>query len=281
MTERVPSDSSERLSQTVDDDEAAQVTRAERRAEFAERRAVAESDRAEVAEGRAAAADDRLRTRTTLLGAYEHKLKSALAIISGWAASLDARWDDYTDAQRRSALGAIRRQADDLGRRAESLVEETRAEITGLNLDPEPIDLAELLQLEAELFDGSAPGHEVAYDGPATLQVHVDAVALQQVVAQLIENAIKYSAAPASIVIGLRTDEERVCITVQDDGVGVPEGIAVFEPFQRGPATGVAGSGLGLYIVNGLVEAMGGTVSAARNPRAGSTFTLDLPRDES
>src|SRR4030081_482429 len=120
MTERVPSDSGERLPQTIDEDVGTRVVSAERRAEFAEQRAVAEGDRAEVAEQRATAADDRLRTRTTLMGAYEHKLKSALAIISGWAESLDARWEDYTDAQRRSALGAIRRQADDLGRRAES-----------------------------------------------------------------------------------------------------------------------------------------------------------------
>jgi signal transduction histidine kinase len=100
------------------------------------------------------------------------------------------------------------------------------------------------------------------------------------VLGHLVDNAIKYS--PAGTVILLRALSADDCIEVEvcDEGVGIPEGVDVFAPFQRGEDETVAatsGVGLGLHIVQSLTQAMGGTVDARHNDHRGSTFTVRLP----
>jgi signal transduction histidine kinase len=244
-----------------------------------EHEVVQAQERAAHAERRASHAEDHLRERTLLLGQFEHKMKTSLLLIAGWAVSLEERWERFSDNERKAALGTIRRQAEQAVAQVDALLDESRAELTSLDLDPQELDLAAVLSLSAELFDGSTTHHEVVYEGPDTLPVRTDPAALQQVLGQLIENAVKYSPGGGVIVLSAADGGDDVAITVRDLGVGIPEGIDVFAPFQRGDnVADTKGAGLGLYIVRNLIGAMGGNIHAERNPDRGSSFVIRLPR---
>jgi signal transduction histidine kinase len=237
-------------------------------------------ERIAAAELRAHQLEERLRARALLLGQFEHKLKTALSVIQGRAATLDSNWDRFTDEQRRQGLASVNRQAADVVTRAEGMLAEAHAELTALDLKLVSIDLAEALRVACASHEGATHGHTITYEGPDHLEAVVDPAALQQVLGQLLENAVKYSPGGGDIVLRAGAVERTIVIAVIDQGVGVPESIDIFEPFVRG-CTGVAGpsgSGLGLYIVRNLAEAMGGGISARSNDDGvGSTFVLTLP----
>jgi signal transduction histidine kinase len=228
---------------------------------------------------RADLAEQRLRNQTLLFAEAEHKLKTTLAVITGWATTLDESWEKMNDDVRRQGVAAIRRNSEDLAAQARNLLDDARAEIAALDLEPVRLELNEVLGVTTSLFGGVSTGHPVAFQ-PAEEEVWawVDPAALQQVLGHLVENAVKYS--PAGGMITLRTflNGGEPHIEVCDEGVGVPEGVNLFAAFQRGDEQ-TPGAGLGLYIVRNLVEGMGGRISARRNPppAKGSTFAVTLP----
>ena len=231
------------------------------------------------ARARAAAAEDRLRSQTLVRAEAEHRMKTLLAVIGGWAATLDDRWEQLADDRRREAVAIIRRASQDLADQAGRLLEDARAEMLMLEQDPVRLDLCAVLDLTSSAFDGMSAGHLVAHQGsdPQVL-VDVDPAALQQVLGHLIENAVKYSLAGSTVVVRARTDDGFAVLEVCDEGVGLPQHVDVFAPFQRGADIDhVPGVGLGLYIVRNLVVAMGGSVEARGNDGPGSTFTVRLP----
>jgi signal transduction histidine kinase len=235
-------------------------------------------ERAQRAEERALYAEERLRSRVLHVGQLEHRLKTALGVISGWAWSLESLWDRFTDEERREAVRTIRRRAEAAIGDAEQLLREVQAEVTSLDLEPVEVDLAEALRLSAHTYGGTSVRHAVRYEGPDTVRVTVDPAALQQILGQLLENAIKYSPGGGDVTLAVDTTESDVVIEVRDEGAGLPEGIDIFAPFSRGPAErSQSGTGLGLYIVRSLVESMGGQIEARPNAAAGATFTITLP----
>jgi signal transduction histidine kinase len=232
------------------------------------------------ARARAAAVEERLRSQTMLRAEAEHRLKTSLAVIAGWATTLDERWDQLSEERRREGVSIIRRAGDELADQATRLLEDARAEL--LTLDPAPItlDLAAVLAVTTAAFGGLSGGHVVEYVPVAEpLLVEVDPAALQQILGHLIENAVKYSADGTKVMVRAFPDGlGGVLLEVRDEGIGIPEDIDMFAPFLRGSATDRRpGVGLGLYIVRNLVGAMGGEVTARRNERVGSTFTVRLP----
>jgi signal transduction histidine kinase len=232
-------------------------------------------------EARADAAEDRLRSQTMLLAEAEHRLKTALAVITGWASTLEDRWGQLPDERKREGLTIIRKAAEGMADQARQLLSDARAEIRMLDLAPVRLDLREVLAVNVATFDGLSQGHAIAHvtRADADVVIDVDPAALQQVLGQLLENAVKYSPSGSMVHVGARRDDSSVVIEVVDEGVGLPDGVDVFAPFQRGD-TGTEGAGLGLYIVRNLVRAMGGDVTAANNASArgaGSTFSVRLP----
>lgn len=231
------------------------------------------------AEARAAAAEGRLRSQTLLLAEAEHRLKTALAVITGWSATLEERWEQLDDARRREALAIIRRSAEGMADQARQLLYDARAEISMLDLAPVALDLRDVLDLNVATFEGLSQTHAIVHASPpgAKVVVQIDPAALQQVLGHLLENAVKYSPTSSTVVVAARHTGNDVVLEVTDEGVGIPEDVDVFAPFQRGN-TRAEGVGLGLYIVRNLVRAMGGDVTAVRNPSGvGSTFTVRLP----
>lgn len=227
---------------------------------------------------RADAAEDRLRTQTLVRAEAEHRLKTALAVIGGWASTLDERWGQLSEDRRREAVGIIRRASDELADQARGLLEDARAELLSLDQEPVRLDLGAFLETSAAVF-GAFHGHVVEVRRPEEpVLVEVDAGALQQVLGHLVENAVKYSPPGSRVTVSAALDHAEAVLEVVDEGIGVPEDDSVFDPFWRGAGVGhVPGVGLGLYIVRNLVASMGGLVAARRNAGRGSTFAVRLP----
>lgn len=221
-------------------------------------------------------AEERLRHQTMLFAEAEHRLKTSLAVISGWASTLDDRWDDLSADQRRDGVATIRRSAELLAMQARSLLEGARTEMARLDLAPVELDLADILQATTRTFDGLSSAHRIGCDVVGPVCVRADPAGLQQVLGHLVENAVEYSPEGGTVVLRARATGRWAELQVVDEGIGVAEDVDVFAAFTRGTITG-SGVGLGLYIVRNLVEGMGGTIEAARNAVRGSTFTVRLP----
>lgn len=231
-------------------------------------------------EERADNAEEELRARGRFLAVAEHELKTPLTAIQGAAEILHDRWADLGAATRNEFLSLVIRSARDLSRRISGLLVEARADVQARELSPVEIDLGGLVHTITRTFDGASADHEVRADVDEGLTTCADPVALDQVLGHLLDNAIKYSPAGGVIsIVGHRTSDG-VAVAVVDEGVGLPQGIDIFGPFQRGNGSQVGaapGIGLGLHIVRTLVEAMGGSVAASSDAEGGTRFTLDLP----
>jgi signal transduction histidine kinase len=172
---------------------------------------------------------------------------------------------------------SVRRQAERMSRLADDLFDVSRLEARSIVLNVRPVDLAMTVELAlASVPDPSAVELRIADD----LTVLADGRRLEQVVANLIENALVHGAPPVTVE-ALAADDE-VVLTVRDHGPGIPESL---EPtlFSRIRTLGRRdrnrgrGTGLGLALVKGLVEAMGGRVAYEPAPGGGASFSLALP----
>ncbi|MDQ3757828.1 MAG: ATP-binding protein [Actinomycetota bacterium] len=229
---------------------------------------------------RAELAEERLRHQTLLFAEAEHKLKTSLAIITGWASTLDDRWDTLSAEQRRDGIATIRRSADTLTDQTRRLLEDAKVEMARLDLAQVELDLAEILQATTRTYGAVSNTHLITADVAGPVRILADPAGLQQVLGHLVDNAVKYSPDGGTIRLGARrVDATWAELTVSDEGIGIPGDIDLFAAFTQGAATVGRGRGvgLGLYIVHNLVEGMGGSVRAARNRDSGSTFTVRLP----
>jgi signal transduction histidine kinase len=230
---------------------------------------------------RLADAEERLRAQQLRIAEAEHILKSALAVIGGWAKTLDDRWDELSDPNRRNGSAIIRRRADELVGLAERMLAEASVGVTAAELSPQPVHLASHLGELAASASGRSERHDVRVetdDDPVAL---ADPAALDHVVALLVENALKYSPEGGRVIISACRRAEHAEVTVADEGIGLSaDGPDLFAPFERGAQSAgtIVGSGLGLHIVRSLVGAMDGEVSAHLNDAGrGSTFVVRLP----
>src|SRR5688500_4548310 len=126
------------------------------------------------AEARASAAEGRLRSQTMLLAEAEHRLKTALAVITGWATTLEDRWDQLDESRRREGVGIIRRSAEGMADQARQLLCDARAEILMLDLVPVELDLREVLDLNVATFEGLSQTHAIVHKSPPDADVTVE-----------------------------------------------------------------------------------------------------------
>jgi two-component system, OmpR family, sensor histidine kinase KdpD len=220
--------------------------------------------------------------KSALLQSVSHDLRTPLATIRAAAGSLrpDSGLDDADRAE--SAL-AIDREVEYLNRLVTNLLDLSRIEAGALRADRDAFDLDDLLGRTVDrLRDrlGTRP-LELALDVPPVL---VDPVFLDDAVTNVLENAVKYTdpSAPLRVVAVAVPDEPFIRLTIEDGGRGVPEDALprLFEKFYRvpgGPRGSRAGTGIGLAVVQGLVEASGGRVRARRSSLGGLAVDLDLP----
>jgi two-component system sensor histidine kinase KdpD len=218
------------------------------------------------------------RQRTALLNAVSHDLRTPIAAAKAAVSSLRAPEVPWSDRQRRELLRTAEDALDRLTDLVTNLLDLSRLQVGALPVVPVVVGVDDVLARALEHVD---PGATVEVDVPADLpEVLADAGLLERVVANVVQNALRYAPADAPVRVAGSTHRGRVELRVIDRGPGIAadQAEAVFRPFQRtddAPANG-AGVGLGLAIARGFTEAMGGDVSAEPTPGGGATVVITL-----
>ncbi|MFF9195923.1 ATP-binding protein [Streptomyces sp. NPDC014779] len=214
--------------------------------------------------------------RTSLLAAVSHDLRTPLAGIKASVSSLRSDDVEWSEEDRALLLEGIEEGADRLDHLVGNLLDMSRLQTGTVTPLIRPTDLDEVVPMAL----GGVPDGSVHLDIPETLpMVDVDRGLLERAVANIVENAVKYSPGGAPVLVSASVLGERLELRVTDRGPGVPdEGKdGIFEPFQRfGDAPRGSGVGLGLAVARGFVEAMGGTLAAEDTPGGGLTMVLTL-----
>lgn len=217
------------------------------------------------------------------LATSSHELRTPLTAIKGYVTLLTRRWDDLAEPARREALATVDRQTDALIDLTEHLLMGARAGSQVHTPDPTPYDLGEVVRSAVATYARLSDRHEVHADVTDDLPAaYGQPRSTENVLGQLIENAIKYSPGGGEVAVTVRPQGRLLSVEVADRGVGVPPGreSTLFTPFyQGGPANTreYGGVGLGLYIVRQLVQAQGGTVSAANREGGGAVLRFTVP----
>jgi hypothetical protein len=219
-----------------------------------------------------------------VVSTVSHELRSPLTSVKGYTSLLLNRWDRLDDEQKRSMLEQVQHDADRVTRLITELLDISRLETGRLRLRCQMVDIAELAGSIVEKVRIAYPDLDVATTFPDDLpQVYADPDKVEQVLTNLLENAAKYADGPDVRLDGSFNPERReLTVAVHDIGKGIPaaELPRLFNKFFRGSEGGrPSGSGLGLYIARGLVEAHGGRLAASSKLGEGSTFTFTLPTD--
>jgi K+-sensing histidine kinase KdpD len=212
----------------------------------------------------------------------EHQIKTQLAVIYGFSVTLQEHWTSFSDTERRASVAAIGRATDELMQQAERLLRDAKRDVAGRARPVARVDVAELVRAAATSWNATSETSVVSDDAARPLYAWVDSVGLQHVLDHLVDNAIKYSPGGGQVSICIATAGPWVAIDVADHGVGIPRDINVFAPFQKADSISDAtttGVGLGLHVARGIVEAMGGSLSAKRNSNGGSTFAVRVRRE--
>ncbi|MCX4884094.1 sensor histidine kinase KdpD [Streptomyces sp. NBC_00847] len=233
------------------------------------RRLQEEADRARaLAEGN--------RIRTALLAAVSHDLRTPLAGIKAAVSSLRSHDVAWSEEDRAELLKGIEDGADRLDHLVGNLLDMSRLQTGTVTPLIREVDLDEVVPMALV----GVPEDGVVLDVPETLpMVAVDPGLLERSVANLVENAVKYSPRDEAVLVAASAIADRVEVRVVDRGTGVPDEAKerIFEPFQRyGDAPRGAGVGLGLAVARGFAEAMGGTLDAEDTPGGGLTMVLTL-----
>ena len=232
---------------------------------------------AEVERTRLAAETERL--RNALLSSVSHDLRTPLGVIEGAASTLLEDPAVIDGATRHDLVQTIHEEADRLGRQVRNLLDMTRLEAGALVVGREWESLEEVVGAALDRVERRMEGRRVAVDLPPTLLVPCDAVLLEQVFVNLLENALKYSPPESPIEISAAEEGGEVVASVADRGPGIPAHARdrVFEKFFRLRDGGGGGVGLGLAICRGIVAAHGGRIWVEDRPGGGARFRLVLP----
>lgn len=211
-----------------------------------------------------------------------HELRAPLTAIKGFAKTLVQRGDTLPAPTRAQFLQTVNQQADRLAHLVDDLLQVSKIDERRLRIQPEAVTVKELVALLLEQFGPKWPRQFIVDVPDTTSVVYADPRKFEEILINLIDNAVKYSPDGTPVRIAAREQDGEIELSVEDSGAGItPEDAAkLFGKFQRlsTPATrDVGGTGLGLYIVKGLVEAMGGRVWVESAPGCGATFAFTLP----
>jgi two-component system sensor histidine kinase BaeS len=226
-------------------------------------------------------------SRRSMTADIAHELRNPLAVQR---ASLEALQDGLFPLTPQ-ALDPVLDQNLLLTRLVDDLRTLALAETGQLKLERQPADLVGLVERLVERFKPQAAGHQVtlrletglpASSSPAPLQVELDPIRVEQILNNVLSNALRYTPESGEIVIGIVRNAAQVQVSVRDSGPGIPEEALphIFERFYRADRSrsrSEGGTGLGLAIALHLAEAHGGTLVAANHPQGGAVFTLSLP----
>ncbi|MDH6117546.1 ATP-binding protein [Kitasatospora sp. GAS204B] len=235
------------------------------------------------------------RAHAELIATVAHELRSPLTSVKGFTATLLNKWERFTDGQKRVMLETVNADADRVTRLIAELLDISRIDAGRLEVRKQVVDLAAAVrrQVEGKVAAGIPAERFDIRLVDELPQQWADPDKVDQVLANLLENAVRHGegtvtieVAPAKEIVEAASWEhpgtpprivEGTAVTVSDEGSGIPEEAMprVFTRFWRGSKRG--GTGLGLYIVKGIVEAHGGTIRIDRAPGGGARFRFILP----
>jgi len=220
--------------------------------------------------------------RAALISSVSHDLRTPLTSIKAAASSLlqeDVQWDDE---ERHSFTLAIEQEADRLNRLVENLLDISRIEAGALQPEKEWYPFGELLHDVLGRMQPLLQGRQVTTNLPEDLPpVELDYMMIDQVLTNLIENALRYTPAGSPIEISASIAASELSLAVADRGPGIPRGDLdrIFDKFYRvlGSARATGGTGIGLAVCRGLIEAHHGSIWAENRPGGGAIFRFTLP----
>ena len=237
------------------------------------------------------------RSRAELVSTVAHELRSPLTSVKGFTATLLAKWGRFTDDQKRVMLETVNADADRVTRLITELLDVSRIESGRMEVHRQLVDVPDRARkiIAGRVAAGDAEDRfrlEVRSGLPETW---LDADKIDQILGNLVENAVRHGAGIVTVVVeparldggqASADEPDAVAVSVRDQGEGISPEVAprVFRQFWRGKPRGGSrrgqhggGTGLGLYIVKGLVEALGGTIGVRRAPGGGAEFRFIVP----
>jgi hypothetical protein len=221
------------------------------------------------------------RDRADLVSTVAHELRSPLTSVKGFTATLLAKWHRFNDDQKRVMLETVNADADRVTRLITELLDVSRIEAGRLEIRRQVVDLAAEARkaVAGRVAAGEAEDRFRLEVRGRLPEMWLDPDKIDQILGNLLENAVRHGAGTVTIMVEPGAGEDGASVSVRDEGEGIPPEAAkrVFRQFWRGQANRRSGTGLGLYIVKGLVEAHGGAITVQRAPGGGAEFRFTLP----
>lgn len=216
--------------------------------------------------------------QVTFLAGVAHDLRNPLAVIKVGLETLAV--DPTGDTPQR--IARIDRQVDTLARMVGDLLDSAQIEAGELTLEREEVDLVTIARTVVDCYAPTTAAHQLELHAAAEpVVVHGDPVRLEQVLGNLVSNAIRYSPTGGRVDVSVRAEDRWAVVSVKDEGLGIPaaEIPSLFLPFRRRKLGGdaIPGVGLGLSVGRRIVDAHGGRIEVESRPGRGSTFRVRLP----
>ncbi len=231
---------------------------------------------------RAETADASERLFKTLLNTISHEFRTPLAVISGVTASLTDPGLRLGDPARDALMSEVNDAANRLNGLVENLLNMSRLESGNVRPAEEWCDVSDVFQSLKRRLMREASGRPVAFEmAPGLPIVRIDSALTEIAIGNLVQNALRYTPPNTPVRVRAAVSGSDLVITVRDEGPGLPADVLprLFEKFYRAPGSAAGGTGLGLSISRGLVEAMGGRLTAANASRGGAVFIVRLPSE--
>jgi len=222
--------------------------------------------------------EDQLRYVATVV----HDLRNPLAAVQLAVGYVTPRRPLPSERRIREIFGMIDRQLRRLNSLVGDVLNAVQIEAGEIVLRKTICDLGQLAEESVSLFRSMSPYHQVELSCTGPTSLRADATRLEQVLNNLISNAVKYSPHGSRVHVSVTGDDDRVSIEVSDEGPGISPSLQtqIFRPFSRGPSEHeeVEGIGLGLYVSRRILEAHGGSIEVSSSSGRGATFEATLPR---
>lgn len=221
--------------------------------------------------------------RNSLLSSISHDLRTPLATITGAASSIINATERLDVSTCRDLVIEIHDESRRLNRLVSNLLDMTKLQSGSLRINKELHPLEEIVGAALSCLEERLLQHKIKTSLPPDLPfVVADGILIQQLLVNLIENAVKYTPEGSNIEISAKVADDMVLVTIADNGPGIPNELKekIFEPFfraQSGQKQSSAGEGLGLAICTGIMEAHGGRLTVSNSPAGGAAFSFSLP----
>jgi two-component system phosphate regulon sensor histidine kinase PhoR len=217
--------------------------------------------------------------KSEFVATVSHELRGPLTSIYGFAETLLREDVLFGDQERKTFIGYIASESERLTSIVDALLNVARLDTGDLQVNLAPTDVRAVVSEVVEgVEDAASNGHTFVLDLPEEpLAAQADRDKLRQILAALVDNAIKFSPDGGTVTVAARRTSDGVEVRVEDEGIGIPQAEQewIFRKFYRG-AVASSGTGLGLFIAQGLVSAMGGRILVDSEEGKGSRFSFEL-----